>query len=82
MSTITKTVTVVTSVDNLLALLTTAVKDVKAGKTAAQVGIDLLPLLVTAFAGIGDLAKDVMDKKALEVTIALKLSELVDVLAS
>lgn len=75
-----KQVNIVTSVDNFLAVLVSVAKDAKAGKTPAQVAADALPALVQALAGIGDLSKDFADRKDLEVTVALKLAELTDIL--
>lgn len=81
MSVVAKQVNVVSSVDSFLALVLGVVADVKAGKAPATVVSDAIPALVTALAGVGDLAKDVADRKDLEVTVALRLSEMVNVLA-
>jgi hypothetical protein len=74
-------VNVVTSVDNFLALVESVVADVKAGKAPATVVADAVPELVTALASVGDLAGDVANKKALETTVALRLANLVNILA-
>lgn len=75
-------VNIVTSVDNFLGLAVGLVADVKAGKNVAQIVADAVPAFVTALAGIGDLKSDVLDRKDLEVTVALRLAEIVNVLAT
>jgi hypothetical protein len=71
-------VKVVSSVDDLLALVVGVVADVKAGKSAQQVVSDALPLFVTALGEVGQLPVDVANRPALENTVALKLAALVN----
>lgn len=80
MSVVAKQVNVCTEVDTLLGVLTTAVKDVKAGKGPGEVVSDLVPGLVTALTGVGQLASEVKDRPDLERTVALKVCDLVDAL--
>lgn len=81
MSVVAKQVNVVSSVDGLLALVVGVIKDVQAGKTPAQVVADAVPALVSALSGLGDLKADVVDKKDVEVTVALRIAEVVNALA-
>ena len=74
-------VNIVTSVDNVLGLVVGLIVDVKAGKNVAQIVADVVPAFVQALAGIGDIKADVLDRKDLEVTVALALAEIVNVLA-
>lgn len=76
------TVNIVSSVDNFLAIVVGVAADVKAGKSVAQVVSDAVGPLVTALSGLADLKADVADRKDLEVTVALKLAALVNVLAA
>jgi hypothetical protein len=77
-----KQVNIVSSVDNILALLVDVVADVKAGKAPATVVSEAVPGFVKALSGLGELSSDVAHRKDLEVTVALRLAEVVNVLAS
>lgn len=65
-------------IDTLLGVVVTAVADVKAGKKPAQVIGDIVPLLISALTGVGELAAEIKDRPDLEKTVALKVCELVD----
>lgn len=77
-----KQVSYCTEVDSLLAIVVSVVKDVKEGKAPAVVLGDVMPYLVKALAGVGELKTESLALKELEVTVAMKLAELVAVLTA
>lgn len=81
MSVTAKQVNVCSEVDALLGLVVSAVAEMKAGKKAMQIGTDLMPQFVSALEGLGDIGTEVKDRADLERTVALKLCDMVDVLA-
>lgn len=80
MSIVQKQVNVCSEVDTLLGVIITVVSDVKAGKAPGQVVGDVVPNLVAALTGLGELKIELADKKDLEATVALRLAELVSLL--
>jgi len=67
-------------VDSLLDVVLTAIKDVKAGKSALSVVTDVGPTLVGVLTSIGELSSELKDRTDLERTIALKAADFADVL--
>lgn len=69
-------------VDAILNVVVVALKDVKAGKALVSVVSDLVPLLITALSGVSQLATEVTAKAALENTVALKVTEILQALGA
>lgn len=75
-----RTVNYVEEVDALMVLLVTILKEVKAGKTVAEIGTELLPQLISVLAGISKLKDELVNKKVLEETIGYRLGDIVSLL--
>jgi precorrin-4 methylase len=76
-----RTINIVTSVDNLLAVVVGIIVDVKAGKAPLAVVTDAVPSLVAALGTLNDLSADVADRTDLETTVAVRLAQVVSILS-
>ena len=65
---------------DVFAAVIVIVKDIKAGKTAFEIGADALPALINAVGGIDQVPGELEDRRALLVTMSLGVADLLDVL--
>lgn len=72
----TKTVSYCVEMDALLNVILEGVKEVKAGKAATVIVIDMIPVLVGALSGLSQLSSEIADKKDLEMTVAIKVAQI------
>jgi hypothetical protein len=77
-----KTVNYCVEVDTILGVVVTAITDVKSGKSPLAIVGDLLPMLVSSISGIGQIGPEVADKADLEMTVGVKLAEIVKALTA
>lgn len=80
MSVGTKQVQYLVEVDQLLQIIVAAITDVKGGKSATQIVADVVPLVIQAISGLGQISDELKDKTNLEMTVAIKLAEILKVL--
>lgn len=64
-------------VDDVLVLVVELVKDLKAGKDVAAVGMENLPLLLQAVSGLEQVGEELTHKQAVAMTVSLRVGDLV-----
>ena len=65
---------------DVLAAVVVIVKDIKAGKTILEIGTGALPALINAVGGIDQVPEELTDRRAILITTAIGVSDLLDVL--
>lgn len=64
--------------DDVLHLLVELIKGIKAKQDLVSLGSALLPALIEAVSNANDIASEIKSRKVIEDTVALRVSEIVD----
>lgn len=79
MAIVSQSVPVAGEVSALMQVVVSIAKDVKAGKNALAAVGDVLPSLVSAFAGLGDLGSEIANRDAVLNALMINVESVIDV---